>query len=612
MFCERLNRPCRPQRPALYPPLSDRAAWEALPGAARWKAAGEEALQNPAAMPELPLSLWLDFTHTGNRHRFEAPYFVRRRTVCALAMAEAVTDTGRFLPALADACWTICEESCWQVPAHNLYIRDTTPLPLPDLNRPVVDLFAAETGALLATVYGLFHDRLETYAPGLPARLHQEVTSLVLQPYLHDHFWWMGGNGAQCNNWTPWCTQNVLLAAAQLETPEKFPVYARQACESLDCFLHEYGEDGCSTEGAQYYGHAALTLYSAVEVLCAMLPGMFEDVWSESKIRNMAEYIVRIHVAGPYYLNFSDCSAKAGERGALEYLFGKRVNSPALMALATHDRTAALHAKDPDHLHHPDISEGINLYRHIRAAFAEDEILRFTAISPQPPRSVWYPSVGILAAHCGGYTLGVKAGHNADSHNHNDVGSFIVYYGAQPLLIDVGVETYTQKTFSPQRYEIWTMQSSWHNLPEFDPDGAKYQQLPGAEFAAAAVTVAEDLRTISMDIAPAYGTVPGLGYYRRTVSLEETGITVRDRTDYPSTVALTLMSVEKPALRDNTLLLGSIGAVRFAGSSPAEIEAVPIQDARLRTAWPDTLYRTRIRFIGQVEFCVASKRTQLP
>ena len=55
MFCERLNRPCHPQCPALYPPLSDRAAWEALPGAARWKAAGEEALQNPAAMPELPL-----------------------------------------------------------------------------------------------------------------------------------------------------------------------------------------------------------------------------------------------------------------------------------------------------------------------------------------------------------------------------------------------------------------------------------------------------------------------------------------------------------------------------------------------------------------------------
>ncbi|WP_092282222.1 hypothetical protein [Caldicoprobacter faecalis] len=33
------------------------------------------------------------------------------------------------------------------------------------------------------------------------------------------------------------------------------------------------------------------------------------------------------------------------------------------------------------------------------------------------------------------------------------------------LFIDVGVETYTAKTFSSSRYEIWTMQSQYHNLP---------------------------------------------------------------------------------------------------------------------------------------------------
>ncbi len=41
----------------------------------------------------------------------------------------------------------ICEESAWQLPAHNSYIRDTPQLPLPDTTRPIVDLFAAETGA---------------------------------------------------------------------------------------------------------------------------------------------------------------------------------------------------------------------------------------------------------------------------------------------------------------------------------------------------------------------------------------------------------------------------------------------------------------------------------
>ncbi len=74
--------------------------------------------------------------------------FARRAPLCALVMAEGV-ETGRF-PDIADTVWAICEESAWQLPAHNSYIRDTPQLPLPDVTRPIVDLFAAETGALLA------------------------------------------------------------------------------------------------------------------------------------------------------------------------------------------------------------------------------------------------------------------------------------------------------------------------------------------------------------------------------------------------------------------------------------------------------------------------------
>lgn len=92
---------------------------------------------------------------------------------------------------------------------------------------------------------------------------------------------------------------------------------------------------------------------------------------------------------------------------------------------------------------------------------------------PQEAQSVWYPSVGILVSRSEAWVAGVKAGCNNDSHNHNDVGSVTLYRDGRPLLVDIGVETYSKKTFSAQRYEIWTMQSSWHNLPEFDPDGKR-------------------------------------------------------------------------------------------------------------------------------------------
>ena len=51
--------------------------------------------------------------------------------------------------------------------AHNSYIRDTPQLPLPDTTRPIVDLFAAETGALLALARYLLPDELDTAAPGI-------------------------------------------------------------------------------------------------------------------------------------------------------------------------------------------------------------------------------------------------------------------------------------------------------------------------------------------------------------------------------------------------------------------------------------------------------------
>ena len=165
MLTQKMKQPFKTAQPVLFPPLADRAAWESLPGAARWAAAGQAALEHAQTAPELPLSLWLQFTRSGDRAKWEHAYFARRRTLCALAMAEAVTNRGTYLPALADLAWRICEESAWQLPAHNSYIRDTPQLPLPDVTRPIVDLFAAETGALIATVCGLLGEALDAYAP---------------------------------------------------------------------------------------------------------------------------------------------------------------------------------------------------------------------------------------------------------------------------------------------------------------------------------------------------------------------------------------------------------------------------------------------------------------
>ncbi len=508
-------------------------------------------------------------------------------------------DTGEFLGPIGDLVWAICEESAWQLPAHNSYVRDMPQLPLPDTTRPIVDLFAAETGALLAMVHYLLGRALDKAMPGLDTRLTREVERRILRPWRTTHFWWMGNGDEPMCNWTTWCTQNCLIAAALLHPGSTRHIRAAvtQAACSIDCFLKDYGEDGCCSEGAQYYRHASLTLYNALEILCALAPGVFDTVWSQPKIRNMAEYIANMHVAGRYYLNFSDCSPLAGVRWVREFLFGKRVGSAPLMALAAADFAAD---PDPDCLHHADDSEGINLFYMVQTAFGEAELRAYAPSGQTAPGDVWYPSVGLRVCRAGAFTAGIKAGGNAASHNHTDTGSVTLYKGGEPLLIDVGVETYSKKTFSPQRYEIWTMQSCWHYLPRVIGALAGYVQLDGAQYAAREV---EPLPGgLAMDLAPAYGEVPGLGRYHRTALLTAQGLTLTDETDYPGEVQLSLMSQQPPALEDGVLHFGTLASARLEGNLlGVTTEALSITDARLRLAWPDTLYRTVVRFTGRLQ-----------
>lgn len=592
MFTERLSRLPDVLHPVLIcPPASCRDAWQALPGTVRRRfiEEGRRALAEP--IPPLPLSLWMDFQRTGRRTEWEDAYFARRRRLASLAAAEAAAYTGEFLPALADTLWAVCEESAWQLPAHNNYIRDTPQLPLPVVQRPIIDLFAAETGALLAVTAALLGPELDAFAPGLAGRVRYEVERRILLPYQTEHFWWMGCGDEPMCNWTSWCTQNLLLTVFALPaSPEAQRAAVRQAAYSLDCFLKDYGPDGCCNEGAQYYRHAGLTLWGAASLLAQAAPEAFGDIFAQPKLRNMAEYILNVHADGDYYFNFGDCSPLAGACGVREFLFGRAVDSPALMALAAAQYRAD---PDPDHLCQQDGVGGINLWYRLLNAFHEQELLDWAGGAPRgPEKPVWYPSVGLYLVRSGALAAAIKLGGNGDSHNHNDTGSVTVYKNGLPCLIDIGVESYTQKTFSPQRYEIWTMQSAWHNLPTFDG----VQQLPGAAYAARDIRLTDG--GIEGDLASAYPPIEGLGFYRRRFRLDGGALSLTDETDWPGAVELTLMSREAPQPQGPALVrLGSLARLELDGAlEPPQVQAVPVTDPRLRTAWPDTLYRLTVRF----------------
>lgn len=582
-------------------PITDRNAWDGLPSALK-----EELIQKGESLlgfsyPCATACDYLDFTRTGNRERFQEKIFTKRIVLNQLILAECAENKGRFLDDILNGIYSICEESAWQLPAHNSYIRDTPQLPLPDVTRPVIDLFSAETASVLAVAEYVLREPLSKISPFISVMIFDELNRRIFVPYLKEHFWWMGDGKSHMNNWTSWCTQNVLLAAFTQPVEEEIRRQIfKKACVSLDYFLDEYGDDGCCDEGAQYYRHAGLTLFGAMEVLNSAAPGLFSPLYETEKIKNIASYIQNVHVDDIYYVNFADCSPVAGRCGAREYLFGKRTGNNALMAFAAED-----FKRSSDKL----ILEEHNLFHRLLQVFAYEEMENLTVSSKPAAKDIYYPSAGLFIARDKTFCLAVKGGDNDDSHNHNDTGSFTVYKNGQPMFIDLGVETYTKKTFSPERYDIWTMQSRYHNLPTFDgvmqKDGSSYQaELKNYSF--------DDSRAaISMDIAGAYPSEQ-IKVYERNVELKkqtpDSCSEIRIHDHYEGSLqpaVLSLMVYEEPAVCGDTISIGTLGTVKISGASSIRTERLPITDARLKLAWKHDVYRILAAMeASDLELCI--------
>ena len=566
-------------------PWRDRDSWNAVPDSleALVLTDAESALGRPWSV--IKASDYRDYSLTGNRTNFETLYFSRRRTLNDFVLAELLEGDGRFLPAIIDGILLICEESGWQLPAHNAYERGGLRLPLPDAGRPVIDLFAAETGALLATVVSLLGEQLDEITPVVTQRIAREVQLRILSPYLTRHFWWMGNGAERVNNWTAWITQNVLLATFCLKTDQDLRrQVVEKALASLDAFIKDYADDGACEEGVVYYRHAALCLFGAMTILDRVAPGSMVPLWAAPKIRNMAEYIANMHVSGRHFFNFADSAAVVDPCSAREYLFGKAVGSQMLAAFAAYDRLTC---------EKPHLPDEWNLWYRLQ------ELLTNVVPpeAPAPPADASYPGIGLFIARDERFALAVKGGHNGESHNHNDVGSVTLYKDGKPFLIDVGVETYTAKTFSPDRYQIWTMQSGFHNLPTF----GDVMQSDGAVFAARDVK-AEFLSTsaqITLDIASAYPAQAKVRSYRRTVALRRgEAVEIVDAYDGDLPAALSLMTCVEPVLDGAFVRFEGLGSIEVAGGGQIAIDRIDIIDARLAISWPKQIYRLHIPLAG--------------
>ena len=364
----------------------------------------------------------------------------------------------------------------------------------------------------------------------------------------------------------------------------------RQALYTLECFAKDYGEDGCCSEGAEYYRHAALCMLDAMEILDSVSKGALSSCFMDGKIRNMLSYAAKVNVQGDFFINFADCSARPGHAGCREFRAGMLTGNRDLMDFAKNqmdgsDRRERLYLDE------------ISFFHRILAASMEHRIESHKA-GLYRTEDAFFPSIELLVQRKGPYVFAIKGGDNNDSHNHNDVGSMTLYKDGRPLLIDIGVEVYTAKTFSSRRYEIWTMRSVYHNTVNF----AGVEEKAGEEYKATGMT--RDGGITTMRLERAYGD-DRITAYERKVDFSESGLSVEETIVSSLERTLTLMSIERPQVEGREIHLGTLGCVVLLSDvKDIETEEYVVDDDKLDKAWGkgSTLFRTLVKFDGNLEW----------
>ncbi len=548
-----------------FPPLSDRAAWEALAPIDRADLIALGERWHGLPYPILTAGMYASFVRTGSRKDCETPYFARRRKLCAAALHLCVTGDETLLPDVEDGIVLLCEETAWAISAH----AGLTPEhPFPEDRAVIVDLFAAQTGMILSFIAQLLGDALH---PDLQDRLRREVERRVLTPFMaSDGEWWMGFVRKDLNNWTPWIISNVLMAANVWHFGGEALI--RRACDMLDRWLLCVPEDGGCDEGAGYWnmaGGAFLDCLMLLETVCGI------DLWQHPKVRRMMAYPEKVCLGGGWFANFADCDARPILSGERLLFAGEKTGNPVLIRMGM----------DMRGLPSDELADTPHLSRLLMRLFSRPVSL---AAQEVPPRDVWLPDLQVRLLEKAGMTVAMKGGHNGESHNHNDVGSFLIYSGGDMRVVDAGNMVYTARTFSDARYELWNCRSLSHNVPLI----GGWEQQPGAEYAARDIHCQEDGMTL--DIAGAYPAQAHVQTCRRTFRLTDSGLHLQDAISLsePQPITWVLMLRQAPLLHGTGCTLeGSDFCIRWDADLQARVERMGITDPRMARSYPGALWR---------------------
>lgn len=481
-----------PKKPAGFgSPIADRAAWEKLAKNDSFQniiIEAENLLKTP--IPEQTDDLYLDFSRTGNRTRWQRVSGSRRGRVRTLTLAECLENKGRFMPAFEEIIRVLCSERTWVMPAHDSKLTNFNETSID------IDLGSSALAWSLATADYLLTDKL---SPEVRRLIRENLDRRIFEPYQdmvlgkREKNWWMTGT----NNWNAVCLAGVTGSAlALLDSPHQRAFFIAAAENYSKNYLDGFTEDGYCSEGLDYWNYGFGYYIMLSEMIYQATNGKV-DLLQDNKARQAATFGSNIEIINGIYPAFADCSINAQPSSKLMYFVSRRFG----LGL----RSWGL---SPWEQINP-VSAGGSLYESMMYSFPNSASR--AALSKEPSQSPgirsWFDQAGVLISRPGPNSssrlaVALKGGHNQEHHNHNDVGSFVVVFEDKPLLLDPGGEIYTARTFSSRRYESNVLNSFGHPVPVV---AGKLQQT-GRQAQGRVInqTFTDSADTLVLDISSAY------------------------------------------------------------------------------------------------------------
>ncbi len=483
------------------------------------------------------------YVTTGDRSAYQMQLGSYSSRLESFFMAYILTEDEKYLAPLTDTLWNMLDIETWALPAH---VNEDESL---ERRHAFIDLAAAGWGASIAEIINFIGDKLPSL---VVRRAMNELKVRIIDSFINNDFWWMHAK----QNWPAVCISGVFKVFAYFATEEEMERAMPKFLECADNYVGGFDDEGCCQEGYAYWTYGFFAFCIFAEMLRNYTDGKI-DYFKSEKVKEIAKFQQNISVNQHQHISFSDCNSDFNpECGMSHFIKNKYPNDVEIPSIpGDRDKQASL----------------------TRLIFMDHRLADCDMI----PKSKIFHANQWFIHRSPVYTLVCKAGSNSESHNHNDVGSFIISKNGKVTFTDPGAGEYTRQYFNEGRYTHFATSSRGHSVPIIN---GEYQKTGGER--STVYKESESVYSFSMENAYESGLVKSLV---RTFECDK-AITLTDRYEFenaPKSLTERFVSLTEPSVGDGFV---SCGETRLVFDKSLFYVNIGFEDVRRSPVKTDRVY----------------------